>query len=68
MNNNNLCNLFHAKFALECNIITKNINKNINNNNNNKNTENFNNNICDVLNKYLSNYIIIKKFPFCYNK
>ncbi len=44
--NNNLCNLFHAKFALDCNNNLNNNTKNFNNN------FNFNNNICDVLNKY----------------
>ena len=62
----NSCSLFDAKFGLNC---FSNNNKHIkdNNNNDNNNNDNNNNKICEIINKSFPEYIIIKKFPYCYN-
>lgn len=60
----NSCSLFDAKFGLNC--LSNNI-KYIKNNNDNKHNNNNNNKICEIINKSFPEYIIIKKFPYCYN-
>lgn len=60
----NSCSLFDAKFGLNC--VYNNINDNKHNKHNKDNNKN-NNKICEIINKSFPEYIIIKKFPYCYN-
>ncbi len=70
----NSCSLFDAKFGLNCvyNNINDNKDKNNKDNNNKDNKDNKDNNknnnkICEIINKSFPEYIIIKKFSYCYN-